>query len=44
MAEARVPMVEIAQYLGHTTTRITESHYARFSPDSLRDAESAVNI
>ncbi len=44
MAEARVPMVEIAQYLGHTSTRITESHYARFSPDFLRGAASALNI
>ncbi|MEO0637859.1 MAG: tyrosine-type recombinase/integrase [Pseudomonadota bacterium] len=36
MAEAGTPMAEIAQYLGHSSTTITEKHYARFSPDYLR--------
>lgn len=44
MAEARVPMAEIAQYLGHTDTRITEKHYARFSPTHLRMASSALEM
>lgn len=44
MAEAGVPMSEIAQYLGHTSTRITESHYARYSPDYLRRAASALDV
>lgn len=44
MAEAGVPMAEIAQYLGHSSTRITESHYARFSPDYLRQAASALDV
>lgn len=38
MAEDRVPMAEIARYLGHRNSRITEEVYAKFSPDYLRDA------
>ncbi|WP_170343028.1 tyrosine-type recombinase/integrase [Ruegeria arenilitoris] len=38
MAEAGISMDEIAQYLGHTDTRITASTYARFSPEHLRKA------
>ena len=41
-AEAGVPMSEIAAYLGHSDTRITERVYARFSPDHLRRAASAI--
>lgn len=44
MAEAGVPMSEIAQYLGHTDTRITEKHYARYSPDYLRRAAAALEM
>lgn len=44
MAEADVPMHKIAQYLGHTSTRITESTYARFSPSFMRDAAEALNF
>jgi integrase len=32
MAENGVPMAEIAQYLGHTDSRVTERVYARFGP------------
>ena len=42
MAEAGVPMAEIAQYLGHSDSRITERVYARFSPHHLRRAASAL--
>ena len=37
-----INMEEIAQYLGHTTSKITYSHYARYSPDYLRKAASAL--
>ena len=44
MAEQGVPMGEIAQYLGHSSTRITEQVYARYSPDYLKGAASALEI
>ncbi len=44
MAEARNPMSEIAQYLGHTSTKITEKHYARFSPQHLKKASKALEV
>ena len=44
MAEADIPMAKIAQYLGHTSTRVTESTYARFSPSFMRDASEALNF
>ncbi|EJF91640.1 site-specific integrase [Bartonella tamiae] len=44
MAEAGISMSEIAQYLGHSSTSITEKVYARFSPDYLRNAASALEI
>lgn len=43
MAEAGVVMEEIAQYLGHSNTRITRDVYARFSPDYLRKAASVLD-
>lgn len=42
MAEDRVPMAEIAQFLGHDDDRTTQRHYARFSPDFLRGAANAL--
>lgn len=42
MAEAGVPMPEIAQYLGHADDRITQRVYARYSPDYLRRAAAAL--
>jgi integrase len=42
MAEAGIPMPEISQFLGHANTRVTEEVYARFSPNYLRDAASAL--
>lgn len=42
MAEAGTPMVQIAQFLGHTDSRITERTYARFSPTFLADAAESL--
>lgn len=42
MAEAGIPMAEIAQYLGHADSRVTERVYARFSPTHLRRAARAL--
>ncbi|TMV83752.1 hypothetical protein FGG78_22395, partial [Thioclava sp. BHET1] len=36
MAEGGVPMQKISQYLGHSSTAVTERTYARFAPDHLR--------
>lgn len=38
MAEDRVPMTEIAAFLGHRDINVTIRVYARYSPDYLRDA------
>jgi integrase len=42
MAEAGIPLSEIAQFLGHSNTRVTEEVYARFSPGYLQGAASAL--
>lgn len=44
MAEAGVPMGEIAAYLDHTSTAVTEKVYAVFSPDYLADAARALEV
>jgi integrase len=43
MAEADVPMVQIAQFLGHTSTRVTYATYARFSPRYMANAAAALD-
>lgn len=43
MAEADVPMDKIAQYLGHTSTRVTYATYARFSPRYMADGAAALD-
>ena len=43
MAEADVSMERIAQYLGHTSTRVTYATYARFSPRFMADAKAALD-
>jgi integrase len=43
-AEAGRPMAEIAQFLGHTSTKMTERVYARFSPDYLRGVADALEF
>ena len=42
MAEGGVAMSEISQYLGHTSTAVTERVYARYSPQHLRRAAGAI--
>lgn len=44
MAQDRVPMAEIAAYLGHASSATTEKHYAKFSPDYLRGAASSLEL
>lgn len=44
MAEAGVPMEEIAQFLGHTNPTVTRSTYAKFSPSYLRNAAGALEM
>lgn len=43
MAEAGVSMAEIAQYLGHSDSRVTEIVYARYSPEYLKRAASVLD-
>ncbi|AYJ85742.1 integrase [Sphingomonas paeninsulae] len=43
MAEADVPMQKISQFLAHSTTAVTERHYARYSPSFMVDAAKALN-
>jgi len=38
MAEDRVPMSEIAAFLGHRDSAVTSKVYARYNPDFLRGA------
>lgn len=42
MAEAGIPMSEIAAVLGHRDSRTTERVYARYSPDYLQRAVRAL--
>lgn len=42
MAGAGVPMEKIAQFLGHTSTKVTEKVYAKFQPDHMQDAARAL--
>ena len=44
MAEAGISMDEIAQYLGHSDSRITAFTYARYSPEHLRRPASALEF
>jgi len=43
MAEAGVPMPQIAAVLGHSDSRSTERIYAKFSPGHLRSAVAALD-
>ncbi len=43
MAQAGVPMVEIASFLGHKTTTTTERVYSHHSPEYLRRAAAALS-
>jgi len=44
MAEAGISMSVIAQYLEHSNTAITGRVYARYSPEYLKEAASALEI
>lgn len=44
MAEAGIPLTEIAQYLGHSTPAITYRVYAKYSPGHLRTAARALEL
>lgn len=44
MAEAGHAMTEIAQYLGHSDSRITERVYSRFSPEHLRKLANSLDV
>lgn len=44
MAEKGTSMDRIAQYLGHSDSRITERVYARFAPDHLRDEADILDL
>ena len=44
MAQADVPMQKISQFLGHTSTTVTERAYARYSPSFMKDAAAALEF
>lgn len=44
MAAAGRPMHKIAQYLGHTSTAVTERTYARFAPEHLREEAEVLDF
>lgn len=41
-AEGGISMAELAQFMGHDDDRTTQKHYARFSPDHLRNVTEAM--
>jgi integrase len=43
-AQADVPIQKIAQFLGHTSSRVTEQSYARYSPSFLKDSAAALEL
>lgn len=43
MAQGGTPMPQISQFMGHTSTSVTERTYARFGPDYLRGAAASIN-
>ena len=44
IAKGEGPMSQIAQYLGHSSTAITERTYARYSPDHLQTAAEMLDF
>jgi integrase len=38
------PMAKVSQYLGHTSTSVTERVYGRFAPDHLRDVAASLEF
>ena len=43
-AQADVPMQKIAQFMDHTSTRVTERTYARYSPSFMKDVAAALEF
>lgn len=44
MAMAGVPLLEIARRLGHSSTAVTERHYAHMAPDAFARSTAALTI
>ena len=44
MAQAGVPIEEIAQYMGHSNPSVTFRVYARYSPEHMRRASDALRL
>jgi len=44
MAQAGVPLEQIAEYMGHEDLNTTRKHYARFHPDHLQAASRALEV
>jgi integrase len=44
IADDGVPMEEIVQYLGHSSTAVPRRSYARFSSECLPKAASSLNL
>lgn len=44
LAAGGMPMTRIAQYLGHSSTAVTERVYARFAPDHLREEAALLDF
>jgi integrase len=44
MVEAGIPIDEVAQYLGHSSPRVTFAVYGRYSPDHLRTAADVLDF
>ncbi len=44
MAEAGIPMEEISQYLGHSSTKTTRDVYAKYSPEHLATAANVLTF
>jgi integrase len=44
MAHAGVPLEQIAEFMGHTDLNTTRKHYARYHPEHLRQAATALEI
>jgi len=42
MVGAGVSMAKVSQFLGHTSTKVTERVYGRFQPDHMEDAARAL--
>ncbi len=44
MAQNDIPMQKISQFLGHTSTRVTEQTYVRYSPSFMKDARAGIGV